>query len=94
VAVGVNEVIDETVKLDYIWADIQEVVAGDAAGMLVSGVRVISEKTRRGVCKVFPVFSVGDGLDVGRDECRVYISNVFRGCGDDGLYGFFIALVM
>jgi hypothetical protein len=35
VAVGVDEVADEGVKLDYVRADVQEVATGDAAGMLV-----------------------------------------------------------
>jgi hypothetical protein len=66
--VGVDEVADEGVKLNYDQADVQEVTTGDAAGMLVGGVRGISEETHKGNCEVLPVFSVGKGLDVGRDE--------------------------
>jgi hypothetical protein len=86
--VGVDEVADEGVQLDYVRADVQEVATGDAAGMLVGGVRGISEETRRRDCKVFPVFRVGEGLDVGRDEDHEYVPKVLRCGGDDALNGF------
>ena len=90
---GVYEVTDEGVKLDFVWADVQEVATGDAAGILVGGVRGIFEETRGGNCEVLPVFSVGKGLDVGRDEGHVYVPQVLRCGGDDVLYDFAILLV-
>ena len=50
--------------MDDFGADIQEVTAGYAAGMLVGGVWGISEKARRGDSKVLSMFYVGEGLDV------------------------------
>ena len=44
-------------------------------------------------CEVFPVFRVGEGLDVGRDEDHEYVPKVLRCGGDDALDGFAISLV-
>jgi hypothetical protein len=92
-AVGVNEVADEGVELDYVWANVQKIATGDTAGMLMSGVWGITEETSRGDSEMFPMFDVGEGLDIGRDESHVYVPDVFRGYGEDGLNGFAIAVV-
>ena len=90
---GVDEVADESVKLDYVRADVQEVATGDAAGMLLSGVRGISDETRGEDCEVLPVYRVGKGLDMGRNEGHKYVPDVLRCGGDDALDGFVVALV-
>jgi hypothetical protein len=61
--------------------------------MLVSGVRGISEETSRGDSKMFSMFGVGEELDMGKDEYHVFVPDVFRGCGDDGINVFSIAVV-
>jgi hypothetical protein len=70
---SVNEVANEGVQLDYVWADVEEVAAGYAAGMLLGGVRGIAEEACGGDCEVLPVLRVGEGLDVGRDEGHEYV---------------------
>ena len=59
----------------------------------MGGVRGISEEPRRRDCEVLPVFRVGEGLDVCRDEGHEYIPKVLRCGGDDALDGFAVALV-
>ena len=82
-----NWVTNEGVKLD----DVQEVAAGDAAGVLVGCVWGVVEEFHGGDSEVFPVFYVGKGLDVRRDEGHVYLYNFIGGCGDGGVYGFPVA---
>ena len=77
--------------MDDVRADIQEVAAGDAAGVLVGGMWSVAEASREGDSEVFSVFYVGKGLDVRGDEGHVYVYKVFGGCGDDGVDGFPVA---
>ena len=74
--------------MDDAGADIQEVTADDASGMLVCSVWGISEKARRGDSKVFPMFYVGEELDMCRDEGHVYICDVVGDCGKKRIHGF------
>ena len=73
--------------MDDVRADVQKVAAGDAAWVLVSGMWSVAEESRGGDSEMFSVFYVGEGLDVGGDEGRVYVDQVVGGCGDGGVNG-------
>ena len=45
--------------MDDVRADIQEVAAGDAAGVLVGGMWSVAAESRGGDSEVYPMFDVG-----------------------------------
>ena len=90
---GFDEVANERVELDDVWAYVKEIAAGDAAGMFLDGVWGISEEARGGDSKVFPIFDVGERLDMCGDEGHAYVGYVIGGCSEEGLKGFPKAVV-